>query len=304
MKKNDKLYIRKVFFISKLTLVLVLLFTVVRTVLLPEHIEKTLDPASELGRDGVRVNETMSLSDLSFADYAEIVERNPFGTSGQTTGTSKWASMSNLTGSEDSISEELGLALFGTVSGSPVVARAIIKNLKTGVFDLYKMGQTVEGARIEGIDTDAVILVHNGERKILRLNIAQSGSNNNNTETPSSKTINEMSNAVRTDLSTKKAHTDVRTKIGCVEAILKEAVIEPHVVDGQVEGLKITNLENIKEAKELGLKNGDVIRAVNGHRLTSKQKAHQIFKKARSQAAISLELLRDDKTKKLSFDLR
>ena len=298
MKKSDKLYVCKVFFISKLTLALVLLFTVVRTVLLPEHIEKTLASASAPGGDGVRVNETMSLSDLSSADYAEIVERNPFGISAQTTGTNKWASF------EPAVSEELGLALFGTVSGSPAVARAIIKNLKTGVFDLYKMGQTVEGARIEGIGTDEVILAHNGERKILRLNIAQFSSSNNSTETPSSKTINEMSNAVRTDLSTQNAHTDARTKIGCVEAILKEAVIEPHVVDGQIEGLRITDLENIKEAKELGLKNGDIIRAVNGHRLTSKQKAHQILKKAGSQAAISLELLRDDETKKLSFDLR
>jgi general secretion pathway protein C len=304
MKKNDKLYIRKVFFISKLTLILVLLFTVVKTVLLPEHIEKALAPASALGGDGVRVNETMSLPDLSSADYAEIVERNPFGTSGQTTGTSKLASTANFAGFEHPVSEELGLALFGTVTGSPAVARAIIKDLKTGVFDLYKMGQTVEGARIEGIDTDEVILVRNGEIKILRLNIAQSISNNNSTETPSHKTINEISNAVRTDLSTQDAHTDVRTKIGCVETVLKEAIIEPYVVDGQVEGLRITDLENIKEAKELGLKNGDIIRTVNGHRLTSKQKAHQIFKKARSQAAISLELLRGDETKKLSFDSR
>jgi type II secretion system protein C len=297
MKKNNKLYVRKVFFISKLTLALVLVFTIVR-VLLPEHIEKTLASASAPGGDGVRVNEMANLPDLSFADYAEIVERNPFGISSQTTDTNKWASF------EPAVSEELGLALFGTISGSPAVARAIIKNLKTGVFDLYRVGQTVEGARIESIDTDEVILAHNGERKILRLSIAQFSRNNNSTETPSSRTINETSNTVRTDLSTKNAHTDARTKIGCVEAVLKEAVIEPYVVDDQVEGLRITDLENIKEAKELGLKNGDIIRAVNGHLLTSKQKAHQIFKKASSQAAISLELLRDDDTKKLSFDLR
>lgn len=298
MKKNDKLYVRKVFFISKLTLALVLVFTIVRTVLLPEHVEKTLASASAPGGDGVRVNETVNLPDLSFADYAEIVERNPFGISSQTTGANKRASF------EPAVSEELGLALFGTVSGSPEVARAIIKNLKTGVFDLYKIGQTVEGARIEGIDTDEIILSHNGERKILRLSIAQFSRNNNSTETPSSRTINETSNTVKTDLSAQKAHIDTRTKIGCVEAILDEAVIEPHVVDGQVEGLRITDLENIEEAKKLGLKNGDIIRAVNGHLLTSKQKAHQIFKKASSQTAISLELLRDDETKKLSFDLR
>ncbi len=286
MKKNKKLYIHKVFFTGKLTLVLVLLFIVVRTVLMPERIEKTLASASAPGGDGVRVNETINLPDLSFADYAEIVERNPFGIS------------SKRTSFAPAVSEELGLALFGTVSGSPAVARAIIKNLKTGVCDLYKIGQTVEDARIEGIGTDEVILVHKGERKILRLKIAQSSNNNKGTTTPSYRTINEVSNAVNTDSSARKVNTDT---IGCVEAILNKAVIEPHVVDGQVEGLRITDLENIEEAKYLGLKNGDIISAVNGHRLTSKQKAHQIFKKTSSQAAISLKLLRDGETKRLSF---
>jgi general secretion pathway protein C len=296
MKKDNKVYIRKVFFTSKLTLALVLLFTVVRTALLPDRIEKTLASALAPSRDGEHINETVSIADLSSADYAEIVERNPFGTLNQIAGTNKWTSFG------PTVSQELGLALFGTISGSPEVARAIIKNLKTGVSDLYKIGQTVEGASIENIGTDEVILVHNGERKILRLSIAQS--NSNNTKTPSVKTINETSNTTRTDLSSQNTHNDIQTKIGCIEAILKQALIEPHIVDGQVEGFRITDLENISEAEVLGLKNGDIIRAVNGNLLTSKQKAHQIFKKAMSQAAINLELLRDDETKNLLFNLR
>jgi len=60
----------------------------------------------------------------------------------------------------------------------------------------------------------------------------------------------------------------------------------------------------MRGAEDLGLKNGDIIRTVNGHRLTSKQKAYQIFKKARSQAAMNIELLRDNETKTLSFSLR
>ena len=82
---------------------------------------------------------------------------------------------------------------------------------------------------------------------------------------------------------------------------MNNAAIEPYFVDGRMEGLQITGLENISIAKNLGLKNSDVIRAVNGHRLTNKQRAYQIFKKARSQPAIDIELLRDNKTKKLSF---
>jgi len=285
------LYIRKVLFISRLALVLVLSFVVVKTVLLPKDIEANLAPASAMGRNRVRGNETITPPDFSLPDYAQIVERNPFGTSG------KRGPMANLIAFDHSVSKELGLALLGTVSGNPAVARAIIKDLKTGVLDLYRMGQTVASARIESIDKDAVILLHNEQRKILRLNTAQS-------QAPSSRTINKNSYPVRTDLPTRGTDTDLQAEIGPVEAILKQAVIEPYVAEGQIEGLRITGLENIKAAKDLGLKNGDVIRVVNGHRLTNKQQAYQVLKKARSQPAINLELLRGNETKKLSFALR
>jgi len=302
MNKDDKLYIGKVLFISKLALVLVLSFVVVKTVLLPAYVEKNLSSASTLGGDGVPLNEMTKPSDLSIADYAEIIERNPFGTSGQRTGTGKGTSMANLTGFEQSVSEELGLALFGAVSGNPTVARAIIKDLKTGALGLYKMGQTIADARVQNIGKDLVILVHNGQEKVLRLSTARSGSYNyKSTQGPSGQTIDEKSYAIGTDLSTRKTDTGVRVKTGYMEKILKKAVIEPYVVDGHVEGLRITDLEDIEGSKDFGLKNGDVIRVVNGHTLTSKQKAYQIFKKARSQTSISLELLRDGKAEKLSF---
>jgi len=288
--------IRKVLFITKLVLVLVLGYVVVRRVLLPEHTEKSSTPASALGGSAARTDEATGSPDLSFEDYAKIVERNPFGTSG------KWTSTANFTGSRHSVSEELGLALSGTVSGSPTLARAVIKDLKTGVLNLYKTDQIVAGARIESIEQDAVVLVCDGQRKVLRLNIGQSGSNNIS-QVASSRTTNKMSNVARVDLPTKKANTDARTKNGCVEAILNNAAIEPYFVDGRMEGLRITGLENISIAKNLGLKNSDVIRAVNGHRLTNKQKAYQIFKKAKSQPAIDIELLRDNNTKKLSFSM-
>ncbi|MHC4460876.1 MAG: hypothetical protein ACYS6W_09535 [Planctomycetota bacterium] len=290
------MYMRKVLFIGKLALALVLSYAVIRTVLLPKHTEKSSTPASARGGNAAHESEATGSPDLSFEDYNQIVERNPFGTSG------KWTSTANFTGSRHSVSEELGLALSGTISGSPEVARAVIKDLKTGVLDLYKIDQTVSGARIESIENNAVVLVCDGQRTVLKLNIASSGSNNIS-QVASSQAANKISRVAKGDLSTKKANTNAQTKIGYVEAVLNNAAIEPHSVDGQVEGLRITDLENITAVKKLGLKNSDVIRSVNGHRLTNKQKAYQIFKKARSQAVIDIELLRDNKTKKLSFAL-
>ena len=52
------------------------------------------------------------------------------------------------------------------------------------------------------------------------------------------------------------------------------------------------------------LEDGDVVRQVNGQRLSSLQKAFQVFQKAKSQPAIRLELLRGNDTKELRFDLR
>ena len=66
----------------------------------------------------------------------------------------------------------------------------------------------------------------------------------------------------------------------------------------------MTDLENIDGAKDLGLREGDVIRAINGQRLDSKQKAFQIAMKARSQATLSVELMRDNEIKTFSLPLR
>ena len=96
----------------------------------------------------------------------------------------------------------------------------------------------------------------------------------------------------------------IPTKIMCIESILNKAAIEPYLVDGQVEGLKITDLDKIPMAKTFGLNEGDIIRQVNGHRLISKQQAFQVFKKARSQASMDLELLSDGQTRELSFNLQ
>ncbi len=193
------------------------------------------------------------------------------------------------------------MALSGTVSGNPEVARAIIKDLQTGVPDLYKIDETVAGARVESIEEDMVVLVSNGQRTVLKLNMVNSVINNANQLSPV-QTSDKMRKAVK-DLFADKSNPNEQTKTGRVENLLKNAVIEPYFADGQAEGLQITGLENISIAKDIGLRNRDVIRSVNGHILTNKQKAYQVLKKAATQPAIDIELLRDNKTKKLSFPM-
>jgi len=289
------LNIRKILFAGKLALGLTLGLLVVRTVLLPGQMERAFAPASALGEVPAWGAKSANLPALSPADYAGIVERNPFADAGRDA-----AKAAGYRGADGTVSGQLGLVLLGTVSGSPAVARAVIRNVETNGIDLYKTGQTLGAALIEAIEKEQVILLVKGERKVLKLGTSQPQQRQNLTETK----LPGSTGRAEVNPPAEDTVTVLRTKLRRVDAILKKATIKPHIVDGRVDGLQLTGLEKIEAARQLGLRNGDVIRVVNGQRLTDKQKAYQVFMKARSQPVINLELLRGGRARKLSFVLR
>lgn len=123
-------------------------------------------------------------------------------------------------------------------------------------------------------------------------------------EIPLSRNIEKASDTASTSTPAKQVLTRVRTKIKCVKAVLKKAVIEPCYINGQMVGLRITGLDKILIARNLLLKSGDIIRTVNGHQLNSKQQAYKIFKKARSKPFMIVNLLRDGEAQELLFEFR
>ena len=127
-------------------------------------------------------------------------------------------------------------------------------------------------------------------------------SGNNTTEPSGDQNTGKKSDIEKRDAQ--QEMTKVRTKIKCVESVLKNAVIEPYCINGQIEGLQISGLEKIPEAKALLLKSGDIIIAVNGETLSSKKDAYDIFKKARKEPIMIIDLLQDGEAKKFLLDFQ
>jgi hypothetical protein len=97
----------------------------------------------------------------------------------------------------------------------------------------------------------------------------------------------------------------IRTKVKCIETVLRKAVIKPyHNINGQIEGLQISGLEKIRVAKDLLLKSGDVVCVVNGQFLSSKKVASKVFRKARKLPIMEVELLRNGKTMTFQYYLK
>ena len=127
--------------------------------------------------------------------------------------------------------------------------------------------------------------------------------NGNNTTEPSGPQNTEKKSDIE-NKDTQQELTKVRTKLKCVESVLKNAVIEPYCINGQIEGLQINGIDKMSEAKVLLLKSGDIILTVNGQTLSSKQDAYDIFKKARKKPIMVVDLLQDGEAKKLLLDFQ
>jgi len=298
------MYIRKVLLMSKLALALLLCYVITKVVSVPVQPREIFTPSSAVAIQQQDAVKTTGPEKVSVKDYSAIIEHNIFSGADTSPTANKSSLHDKAVDLLQPAEQELGLILLGTICGSEAVSRAVTKDIKGDEIGLYKTGDTVADATVESIEKDAVILLHNGQKKILRLHTPKGSGSEKKRQAPVRQIVEQKSETVKTDLQAKQAPEEVQTKAGHIETMLRKAVIEPYEADSQVEGLRITGLEKVPIAKELGLKNGDVIRSVNGQRLTSKQKAFQVFMKARTQPTMNVELLREGKTKELSFVLR
>jgi general secretion pathway protein C len=292
--------IRKVLFLFKLALVLVLSFVIIRTVIMPHNPTEIFQPTSATGTEDVSAEIDENPVETLVEDYSVLVAHNIFGISDISSLEDKTSDVDKPDNVEILAGEELNLELIGTICGNALVSRAIIKNTKKNQLGMYKIGQNIAGARIKGIEEDAVILLHNEQRKMLMLNRF----GEDNAQALLSPVVGETGKVASIDSPVKQPLDETLSKMSDLETILAEASIEPYLVNDRVEGLRISDLNELPMAKTFGLKEGDIIRRVNGQQLTSKQKAFQVFKKAKSEATMNLKLLRDGETRELSFTLR
>jgi type II secretory pathway component PulC len=190
------------------------------------------------------------------------------------------------------------LIVFGSLTGSPFH----FENPEIDACGSDTFGTIRAGSSAENIEEDVlVIYLEEVQEPIAEPGIEQFFSGNITVESSGAQNTDKSD---RQKKDTQQELIKVRTKLKCVESILKKAVIKSYRINDQIEGLQINGLDKISEAKALLLKSGDIILAVNGQTVDSKKEAYNIFKKARKEPIMIIELLQDGEAKKLLFDFR
>jgi len=290
----------KLLWIAKAALLAVLLYVGVGVVTNRLHLGAVFDPGTASGDQRPADEHTTLPQTRSPSDYTAIVQRNLF-TGDENAG--KAGTDADRLQTVDSLAsgEELGLQLVGTLAGSTAASRAIIQDTKSNATASYKVGDTVASATVETIERDAVILRHQGQPLVLKRQAGRA--DDKGPKTQDKRPTTEESAVARPASPVAPSSYAESSRAGYVTEVFRRATIEPYIRNNQTEGLKITGLENIPMATVFGLKDGDIVQTVNGQQLTSKQKAFQVLMKAKTQSRIDIQLLRDGKTKNLSFDL-
>lgn len=85
--------------------------------------------------------------------------------------------------------------------------------------------------------------------------------------------------------------------------LLKQARIEPNVVDGKTDGFAVRMVQPKSLLAQFGLQRGDVIRQVNGMDLDSPEKALQIFQQLREARNINVNVVRNGAPLTLSIEV-
>lgn len=286
----------RLFWGAKALLIAVLLYAAIGAIWSPSEPAPGLKPKAVSGGEHVADETGLSPIPRKTTDYSAIVHSGIFGTTEETP-LPVVSSPRPMTHASKP-AEPLPLRLGGVVAGSPEASRAIIEDTNTRVTGLYKIGDVIASATIESIESDRVVLVHNGQTRVLPL---QAGRSQNNPDR--SGVMHEVETVQSRSVETVMPPSKPSSRLGYMEDLFRSANIEPYLKDGHTEGLKISGLEQSPLASLVGLRNGDIVQIVNGQNLDSKQKAFQVLKKARTQPKINIQLLRDGKARDLSFDL-
>ncbi len=290
---------RRILWAANLALLALLGYMLAGLVLGREDEDATGTPADAApGPTAARAEPPVTQSDCTF-----IIRRNIFASSRSASAALAEAAAHRPPARTE---QPLQLRLLGTVAGDPDIARAVIEDLTSRAQDLYKIGDTVQGARIEAIERESVVLARGDRTEVLELHMtsrAEAGART--AERPAAPSVPEVHEAVSA-LSANRFHVNksaLLARVGGIEAVLKAGQLSPYTVDGQMKGVRLNGLDGISMAKFIGLENDDVIQTVNGQELNSMTKAFQVLQKARAQSSLQVQLLRGEETKILSFSM-
>ncbi len=260
--------------------------------------------------------------------YDMIVQRNIFGATEE--------KAESLPADERIVNEEevienleettLQLSLLGTIAGDAVNARAIILDEKERKQDIYRIGDSVQGAEIRQIFRGRVVLRQGDKDEILTMAEATTKppavTEQNTRYRRVNRSLRARASRQRPTVAAEQpeepavdsgdieeevipvSQDELQDSINNLNELMTQVRIRPYFRGGEAEGLIVSQIQGDSIFAKLGLMNGDIIASVNGQPMNSPEEAFQLYNSLNSGAQVSIELTRRGQKKMLTYDIQ
>ncbi len=206
----------------------------------------------------------------------------------------------------------LNLKLWGTVSGDPERAYAVIEDTQKRQQNLYRVGDSIQNAQVKAILREKVVLTVGGKDEILAMEKVEQNSG----RVPSryaarssrpgfgrSESGSNMSAPVRAQRISLRREM-INDAMQDVTKLMTEIAVRPHMEDGQPAGLTLTNIKPNSVFRRMGLRNGDVLVGVGGQEIRSVDDALQLYEKLKSADDVAVQLKRRGRDQTINYNIR
>ncbi len=200
----------------------------------------------------------------------------------------------------------LDARLLGTVVAGEHSA-AVLKLAREPAERVFFLGEEiVPGVRLAEVHADAVIIERGGRRERLALEKAKSAGMPAAIAPPPRPGVRPPSLPGRPirRIDRPVSRGLIERGIRDFPKLLSQARVVPHFVDGKADGFVISSIVPGSLYDQVGLRNGDIIRKVNGQRVTSAQQAMAMYQALEKATSIDLEVLRAGQALQLHYDIR
>lgn len=186
-----------------------------------------------------------------------------------------------------------------------------------GKEEVYWLGDRIAGAEIVGIGARQVVLLRDNARETLTLEEAKSrkdaGAGGRRAarvageSRPREQAKSGASNWGVARLSEHQRVVERATldqRLGSLPSLLRQAKAVPYLSNGEPAGFRVVDIDKGSVFEDLGLRQEDVIVAVNGVSVRNIQEALAAYRSFRSAAAVRLDLLRGGREVSLDFSIQ
>lgn len=187
------------------------------------------------------------------------------------------------------------LKLKGTIIVEGLGSLCIIEDSSTKKEEVYKIGDLIGENEIVKIERDHIVL----KTSAGLVSLVVYG------ELPLSRNSTKNTDLVREVASNRwsLSRSELTSVVTNPNQFLAQVKVAPYLEAGQVRGFRVDDVKKGSLAESLGIRDGDIIKGVDGQRLDSIEKAIQIYKEVRDRPIISVEIERGGRSITLTYEI-